>query len=576
VLDEITEKKIPKEPENQNVQQQEQQVPQTPASVVRRSIRLSIPPERYSPSLYYLLLANSGEPECYEEAMQVDTKKKWEQGMKEEIDSLENNQTWDLVQLPVGKRALQNKWVYKLKEEDGGEKRYKARLVVKGFAQKKGIDFDEIFSPDVKMTSIGTILSLVAVEDLHLEQLDVKTYFLHGDLEEEIYMQQPQGYEVKGKENLVCRLKKSLYGLKKAPRQWYLKFDRFMTEQGYSRCHSDHCVYFKKLKNGSFMILLLYVDDMLVAGSNMQDINVLKKKLANSFAMKDLGAAKKILGMRITRDRKNRKLTLSQGEYTKKVLERFRMQNEKPVSTPLASHFKLTKEMCPKTQEEIEYMSRVPYSSAVGSLMYAMVCTRPDIAHAVGVVSRYMNNPGKEHWEAVKWILRYLRGTTTHALCFGGSDTFLQGYVDSDMAGDKDSRRSTTRYVFTIGGTTVSWISKMQKVVALSTTEAEYVATTMASKEMIWLQRFMEELGKKQENSRLYCDSQSAIHLAKNSAFHSKTKHIQLRYHFIRSVLEDGQLKLEKIHTIQNPADMLTKGVTREKLSSCSVSIGLQ
>jgi hypothetical protein len=252
--------------------------------------------------------------------------------------------------LPTGKRALQNKWVYKLKEEDGGEKRYKARLVVKGFAQKKGIDFDEIFTLVFKMTSIRTILSLVAVEDLHIEQLDVKTTFVHGDLEEEIYMQQPQGYEVKGKENLVCRLKKSLYGLKQAPRKWYLKFDRFMTKQGYNRCHSDHCVYFKRLENGSYIILLLHVDEMLVAGSNMQDINVLKKKLANSFVMKDLGARKKILGMRITKDRKNRKLTLSQGEYTEKVLEKFRMQNAKPVSTPLASHFKLTKEMCPKTQ----------------------------------------------------------------------------------------------------------------------------------------------------------------------------------------------------------------------------------
>jgi hypothetical protein len=232
---------------------------------------------------------------------------------------------------------------------------------------------------------------------LHLEQLDVKTTFLHGDLNEEIYMQQPYGYEVKGKEKLVCRLKKSLYSLKKAPRQWYLKFDKFMTEQGYSRCHSDHYVYFKRMENGSYIILLLYVDDMLVAGSNTQDINVLKNKLANSFAMKDLGAAKKILGTRITRDRKNRKLTLSQGGYIKKVLERFRMQNAKPVSTPLANHFKLTKEMCPKTREEIEYMSRVPYSSTFGSLMYVMVCTRPNIAHVVGVMSRYMNNPGKEH-----------------------------------------------------------------------------------------------------------------------------------------------------------------------------------
>ena len=200
--------------------------------------------------------------------------------------------------------------------------------MVKGFAQKKGIDFDEIFSPVVKMTSIRTILSLVAAEDLHLEQLDVKTAFLHGDLEEEIYMQQPQGYEVKGKEKLVCRLKKSLYGLKQAPRQWYLKFDKFMFEQ----------------------------DDMLVAGSNMQEINVHKRKLENSFAMKDLGATKQILGMRITRDRKNRKLTLSQSEYIEKVLKRFNMQNAKPVSIPLVSHFKLSKEACSKTQEEMAHM----------------------------------------------------------------------------------------------------------------------------------------------------------------------------------------------------------------------------
>jgi hypothetical protein len=332
---------------------------------------------------------------------------------------------------------------------------------------------------------------------------------------------------------LVCSLKKRLYGLKQDPRQWCLKFDKFMTEQGYSRCHSDHCVYFKRLENGSYIIFLLYVDGMLVTGSNMKDISVLKKKLANSFAMKDLGAPKKILSMRITRDRKNHKLALSLGEYIENVLERFRMQNAKPVSTPLASHFKLTKEICPKTQEEIEYMSRVPYSSTIGSLMYVMVCTRPDIAHVVGVVRRYMNNTGKEHWEAVKWILRYFRGNATHALCFEGSNTILHGYIDSNMAGDKDRGRSTTGYVFTIGGTPISWILKLQKVVALSTTEAKYVAAIEASKEMIWLQRFMEELGKKQDNNRLYCDSESAIHLAKNSAFHLKTNHIQLRYHLL-------------------------------------------
>jgi hypothetical protein len=261
------------------------------------------------------------------------------------------------------------------------------------------------------------------------------------------------------------------------------------------------------IENGGYIILLLYVDGMLVAGSNMHDINVFKKKLSNSFAMKDLGVANKILGMRITKDKKNHKLTLSQGEYIEKVLERFKMQNEKPINTPLAMHFKLTMEMCPKTHEEIEYMSRVPYSSTLGSLMYAMVCTRLDIAHVVGVVSKCMNNPNKEHWDTVKWILRYLIGTSTHALCFGGSNIVLQGYVDSDMAGDKDNRRITTWYVFTIGGTTISWISKLKKVVSLSRMKAEYVSATETSKEMIWLQRFMEELRKKQENNKLYCDN---------------------------------------------------------------------
>jgi len=308
-----------------------------------------------------------------------------------------------------------------------------------------------------------------------------------------------------------------------------------MSEQGYTRCHSDHCVYLKRKNDGNYIILLLYVDGMLVAGSNMQEINVLERKFENSFAMKDLGAAKQILGMRITRDRKNHKLTISQSEYVQKVLKGFNMQNAKPVSIPLDSHFKISKEMCPKTQEEMDYMSKVPYASAFGSLMYAMVCTRPDIAHVVGVVSKYMKNLGKEHWMAVKWILRYLRGTTNQELCFGGSNIALQGYFDADMAGDRDNKWSTTGCAFIVGGTTVNWVSKLQSVVALSTTEAKYVAATEASKEMIWLQRFLDELDKKQELGSLYSDSQRTIHLSKNSTFHSKTKPTsQVSFHMVR------------------------------------------
>jgi hypothetical protein len=245
--------------------------------------------------------------------------------------------------------------------------------------------------------------------------------------------------------------------------------------------------------------------------------------------MKDLGVAKQILGMKIIRDKASSTLKISQAEYVKKILSRFSMDEAKSVSTPLGSHFKLTKDQSPKTDQEKAYMNKVPYASAIGSLMYAMVCTRPDIAHAVGVVSRYMSNPGKQHWEAVKWILRYLRGTSDMSLCFAGADLKLQGYVDADLAGDVDSRKSTTGFVYTLGGTAVCWASKLQKIVAISTIEAEYVALTEAGKEMVWLQSFLDELGKKNEMGILHSDSQSAIFLAKNPAYHSRTKHIQLR-----------------------------------------------
>ncbi|KAE8730100.1 hypothetical protein F3Y22_tig00003041pilonHSYRG00846 [Hibiscus syriacus] len=462
------------------------------APELRRSSRIPKPTQRYSPSLHYLLLTDNGEPECYDEAMQVEDSVKWESSMKDEMDS------------------------FMIKEEHDGSKRYKARLVVK------------------------------ATENLHLEQLDVKTAFLHGDLEEEIYMRQLEGFIEAGKKNLVCTLKKSLYGLKQAPRQWYKKFDSFMGSNGFTRCQEDHCCYIKWFNN-SFIILLLYVDDMLVAGSNMQEIIHLKQKLSKQFAMKDLGSAKQIFGMRIKRDTNSGTLMLSQAEYINKVLSRFNIKDVKPVSTPLGVHFRLSKEQSPKTEEERAHMVKVTYASAIGSLMYAMVCTRPDIAHAVGAVSRYMNNPGKVHWEAVKWILRYLR--------------------DADLAGNIDIRRSTTGYVYTLRETAVSWVSQLQKIVALSTTKAEYVAVTEASKEMVWLQSFLEELGKKQENNVLYCDSQSVIHLVKNPSFHSRTKNIckrsaavqRRKHNWLNSVINFGSVHKGLIRRYEGPFQVLAK-----------------
>jgi ATP-binding cassette subfamily B (MDR/TAP) protein 1 len=251
------------------------------------------------------------------------------------------------------------------------------------------------------------------------------------------------------------------------------------------------------------------------------------------------------------------------------------MQDCKPISTPLPVNFKLSSGMSPSNEAERMEMSRVPYASAVGSLMYAMICTRPDIAQAVGVVSRFMADPGKEHWNAVKRILRYIKGTSGVAICFGGSELTVRGYVDSDFAGDHDKRKSTTGYVFTLAGGAVSWLSKLQTVVALSTTEAEYMAATQACKEAIWIQRLMEELGHVQQKIVVYCDSQSALHIARNPAFHSRTKHIGVQYHFVREVVEEGSVDMQKIHTNDNLADAMTKPINADKFIWCRSSCGL-
>ncbi|KAH9651797.1 Integrase catalytic domain-containing protein [Citrus sinensis] len=530
---------------------EEQELVEFEVPEVRRSTRERRPSAWHSEyvteiKVAYCLLIEDGEPSTFHEALNSSDVALWITAMQEAIEALHKNKTWELVPVPRGRKAIGNKWVYKIKR-DGNEQveRYRARLVVKGYAQKEGIDFNEIFSPVVRLTTVRVVLAMCATFDLHLEQLDVKTAFLHGELEEEIYMLQPEGFAEKEKENLVCRLNKSLYGLKQAPRCWYKRFDSFIMSLGYNRLSSDHCTYYKRFEDNDFIILLLYVDDMLVAG------------------------------MQIHRDRNNKKIWLSQKNYLKKILRRFNMQDCKSISTPLPVNFKLSSSMCPSNEAERKEMSRVPYASAVGSLMFAMICTRPDIAQAVGAVSRYMANPGGEHWIAVKRILRYIRGTSDVALCYGGSEFTVRGYVDSDFAGDLDKRKSTTGYVFAFTGAAVSWVSKLQTVVALSTTEAEYMAATQACKEAIWIQRLLEELGHKQQKIPVLCDSQSALHIARNPVFHSRTKHIGVQYHFVREVVEDGSVDLQKIHTKENLADVLTKPVNADTFIWSRFSCGL-
>ena len=281
--------------------------------------------------------------------------------MHEEMKALHKNNTYELMRLPKGKRALKNKWVLKRKSKPNkSQPRYKARLVMKDFSQKKVIDFEEIFSPVVKMYSMRVMLGLATSMNLEIEQLDVKTIFLHGDLEKEIYMEQPEGFTIKSKEHLVCRLKKSLYGLKQTLRQWYKKFDSFMVKHGYDRTAFDHCVFVKKFSYGEFIILLLYVDDMLIVSHNTSKIDKLKNELSKSFEMKDLGLASQILSIKISRDRTNGKLWLSQESYIEKVLDKFNMGKAKPVSSPLGSHLKPSSKQSPSSEKEKKKCERCP------------------------------------------------------------------------------------------------------------------------------------------------------------------------------------------------------------------------
>jgi len=324
--------------------------------------------------------------------------------MDDEMNSLLKNKTWELVKRPKGQKLIECKWIFKIKEGEGGNDsvRYKARLVAKGFTQKEGVDYTEIFSPVVKYTTIRCILALVVQFKWELDQLDVKTAILYGDLDEKIYMRQPVGFVNGNPENVVCLLKKSLYGLKQAPRQLYKTFDTFVLKHGFQRSNYDVCLYYKGDGGKNSLYLVLYVDDMLLASCNKTEIDDIKCMLKSEFDMKDLGQAKKILDMQILRDRNKDMLFLYRHDYIVKLLKRFNMFEWKPVTLPLSNHFKLSSDFCPKTDEDYDRMSKVPYANVIGSIMYLMVCTRPDLAHSISILSRFMGNPSEEHWNALK------------------------------------------------------------------------------------------------------------------------------------------------------------------------------
>ena len=376
------------------------------------------------------------DPITYEEAVSCPQSELWLDAMRDEIQSMRHNGVWDLIELPEGQRPIGCKWVYKTKRDSKGKvEKFKARLVAKGFTQREGVDYEATFFPVSSKDSFRVIMALVAHFDMELHQMDVKTAFLNGDLNEEVYMIQPEGFVANDSGKLVCRLKKSIYGLKQVSRQWYLKFHSVVTSYGFVENKVDQCIYCK-VSGRKFIFLILYVDDILLASSDLGLLHETKRMLSNNFDMKDLGKVSFVLGIEIHRNRSCRLLGLSQRAYVDRVLERFNMQLCKPGIAPVCKGDKLSLSQCPHSDLEKAQMKNIPYASALGSIMYAQVCTRPDIAFATGLLGRYQSNPGHDHWVAAKKVMRYLKRTKDYMLIYKHvQDLQLVGYLDSDFAG---------------------------------------------------------------------------------------------------------------------------------------------
>ncbi|KAL4018293.1 hypothetical protein IC575_021884 [Cucumis melo] len=382
--------------------------------------------------------------------------------------------------------------------------------------------------------------------------MDVKSAFLNGYLEEEVYLEQPPGYSVKGQEDKVLKLKKALYGLKQAPRMWNSVINKYFLDNGYLRCPYEHSLYIKVNGHGDILVVCLYVDDLIFTGNCASMFEDLKKAMTQEFEMTDIGLMSYYLAIEVKQSEEG--IFISQERYTREILEKFNMMNSKPVATPIETGTKLSK------HEEGDDVDPSYFKSLVGSLRY-LTCTRPDILFSVGLVSRFMESPTTTHLKVAKRILRYLRGTLDYGLFYSSSKEFkLEGYCDNDWAGDTNDRKSTSGYVFFIGNTAFTWSSKKQPIVTLSTCEAEYVAAASCVCHAVWLRNLLKTVGILQEDPTvIHIDNKSTIALAKNPVFHDRSKHIDTRFHFIRDCISRKEVQVEYVNTEDQIADIFTK-----------------
>ncbi|KAM2881066.1 hypothetical protein COP2_014191 [Malus domestica] len=521
---------------------------------------------RFSPAHCSFLANITGpsEPTTYAEAI-LDPH--WQQAMRTELDALHQNHTWDLVPLPAGHKPIGSKWVFKKKyKSDGSLDRYKARVVAKGYTQVEGVDYQETFSPTAKLTTLRCLLTVVAARTWFIHQLDVQNAFLHDTLLEEVYMEPPPGLRRQG-ETLVCRLNKSIYGLKQASRTWFTTFSEAIQKAGYHQSKADYSL-FTKVRGTSITVVLIYVDDVLITGNDLQEMEQLKAFLLKRFRIKDLGDLKYFLGIEFVRSEKG--IFMSQRKYALDILQDSGLLSARPDPFPMEQNLVLT------STDGALLNDPTKYRRLIGRLIYLTV-TRPNIVYPVRTLSQFMHEPRKPHWDAAMRILRYIKGTPGQGLLFPVNNNLdLKAFCDSDWGRCRATRRSVTGYCVFLGNSLISWRSKKQDNVSRSSAEAEYRAMANTCLEITWLRYILQDLRVPQKTpASLFCDNQAALYIAANPVFHERTKHIEIDCHIVREKLQAGIIRPTYVPTLFQLADIFTKALGKDQFMKLRDKLGV-
>ncbi|GKE48900.1 retrotransposon protein, putative, ty1-copia subclass, partial [Tanacetum coccineum] len=503
-------------------------------------------------------LRDLNEPTSYKGAILDSESNKWIDAMNAEIQSMMDNMVWVLVDLPPGCKTIRSKWMFKKNTDiDGIVHTYKAHPVAKGYTQLYRVDYEQTFLPVADIRAIRILISIVAYYDYEIWKMDIKTFFLNSYLDEDIYMVQPEGFVDPNHPRKVCKLQRSIYGLKQASRSWNKRFDEEIKRFGFAQNLDEPCVY-QKASGSNVTFLILYVDDIIIMGNHIPSLQSVKDYLGKCFAMKDLGEAAFILKIKIYRDRSKQLIRLGQNAYMDKILKRYRMDNSKRGHIPMQERLDLNKTQGASTPEEVKRMQNVPYASAVGSIMYAVRCTRPDVAFAQNITSRFQQNP----------------------VYAGNPEVELRvdSYCDVGFETDRDDTKSQTGYVFILNRGAVDRKSSKQSTTAMSGTEAEYIAASEAMMEAVWIRKFISGLGIVpiiNEPIGMFCNNSTALHFANNSGVQKGTRHYHKRYHYVRECIALGKIRFLKVHIDDNLADPFMKALPKGKLTQHARSMGL-